>query len=43
MLNLVALTNGEYLISSVALGVEEYYLGAGWACAARSTPTRFGR
>ena len=31
VLNVVALTNGEYLISSVALGVEEYYLGLGEA------------
>jgi hypothetical protein len=29
VLNVVALANGEYLISSVALGVEEYYLGVG--------------
>jgi conjugative relaxase-like TrwC/TraI family protein len=31
VLNVVELTNGEYLISSVALGVEEYYLGVGEA------------
>ncbi|MGH9222314.1 MAG: MobF family relaxase [Acidimicrobiales bacterium] len=31
MLNVTPLTDGEYLISSVALGVDEYYLGAGEA------------
>jgi len=31
VLNVVALRNGRYLISSVALGIEEYYLGVGEA------------
>jgi hypothetical protein len=31
VLNVVALRDGKYLISSVALGIEEYYLGVGEA------------
>ena len=42
MLNVVALTNGGYLISSVALGIEEYYLGVGEAPAAGTAGGRAG-
>ncbi|MCA1677163.1 MAG: hypothetical protein LC799_34955, partial [Actinobacteria bacterium] len=38
VLNITPLRDAEYLISSVALGIDEYYLGVGEACGRAGGP-----